>query len=183
MHLEVKQIEGKGFFGKNFRDFFAAGLENPTRRVSFHKIFLAAAPLRQEAGYTVVRRAYRTNVLVCVTRTLATGAGALGGDTRTLATGASAGALLRASPIPPGGLVQGRRGSCDLALPNRTPPLCSPHGCAPRRRPRGQPRAASPSDSSLPGAARKIGVVGSYLYLYGGLRSAVRFAERLHSRP
>ena len=88
-----------------------------------------------------------------------------------------AGALLRAPPIPPSGFVQSRRGLFALASPSHTPPLCSPHGGAPRRRPRGQPLGLSrrslgeggrlpPRDSSLPGAARKMSVVTSYLYKF-----------------
>ena len=51
-----------------------------------------------------------------------------------------------------------------LLLQSNTPPQ-NPTAAS-RRRPRGQPRAASPSDSSLPGAARKINVIGSYLYRF-----------------
>ena len=66
--------------------------------------------------------------------------------------------------------------------PSHTPPLCSPHGGAPRRRPRGQPRAASPSRLLLAGDGEK-NMRGYYQpLLFARLRSPPRYTGRLRSR-
>ena len=56
-------------------------------------------------------------------------------------------------PIPLTRFVQGRRGQ--RAFSKHTPPLCSPHGCAPRRRPRGAAPCGFPLGLLLAGGGEK----------------------------
>ena len=101
--------------------------------------------------------------LVIGTQMLATDAGGVWCVTRKRQSRVPARGRLRRPRYPSRGLSKVGGVLCALAC-QRTPRRCVPPTAASRRRPRGQPRAASPSDSSLPGAVRKTGVVSSYLY-------------------
>ena len=64
------------------------------------------------------------------------------------------GGVLTPPPKPLTRFFQGRRGSMCVDFSTHTPPLYSPHGGV-RRRPKGQPRAASPSGLLLAGGRRE----------------------------
>ena len=101
-------------------------------------------------------------------------------------TGCRRGGVLRRPRKPLTRFFQGRRGR--RAFSKHTPPLCSPHGCAPRRRLRGQPLCGFPLETPPSRrAGRNASVVSSYLTIPSGLRSAARCTggctRGLNARP